>query len=87
MYSSVCPSWLRVISKPSARPIVRATSFTVIGCPGAEVDCAARAGACHKRQESIDGIIDIHEVDKVLAVAADRRIGARHPSWRATSAS
>ncbi len=72
MYSSVWPSCRIVTSTPSTRAIVCTTALTLDRRAGCEVNRSAVAGSRGQRQKPVDRIVHIHEVDQVLAVAANR---------------
>ena len=74
MYSSVCPSCRMVTSTPSTRAIVCTTSLTLTGVPDAKSTVPLLPARRRQREKSVDRVVDIHEVDQVLAVAADREL-------------
>ena len=88
MYSSVSPSCRTVTSTPSARAIVCTTALTLTGAPDAKSTVAAVAGrAAPARRNAVDRVVDVHEVDQVLAVAAQRELALAGRRARAASAS
>ena len=87
MYSSVVPSWRdRDVDAEHARhrlhDVVDADRRA-----GREIDGAASARGAHQRQEPVDRIVDVHEVDEVLAVAAQRELALAGHDARAATAS
>ena len=87
MYSSVCPSCRIVTSTPSTRAIVCTTSLTLTGVPDAKSTVPRAPAALDQLQKSIDRVVDVHEVDQVLAVAADRELALAVARRRASISS
>ncbi len=68
-----CPVRDAYISTPSTRAIVWTTSLIADRRAGREIDGAASVRAA-SAQEPVNRVVDVHEVDQVLAVAAHREL-------------